>query len=713
MQQLAQTLKDGQIRLVEAPFPAVGEGMVLVRNHFSVISVGTEGRRVKDARLGYVAKARARRAEVKQVVDTVRKIGISETYRRVRTRLDALSSLGYSSAGEVIEVGSEVRGIRVGDLVACAGGQQAVHGEIISVPENLCSKVPKGLSLEYAAFATVGAIAVQGVRQSGVSFGESCVVIGLGLIGQLTARILEAIGVRVIGIDIDHDKVAFLEASGVGVACDRNDESLKQIVAHETNGHGVDAAIITASSSSTDPVNIAGELCRKKGRVVVVGAVPTGFGRPTYYKKELDLRMSCSYGPGRYDRNYEEKNVDYPFEYVRWTASRNMGAFLDLVAAGKLNVESLITHRYPFDSAEEAYNTILSDTEKPVGVVLAYDTGRPVERRIRIRPDRSSARVPEIRVGFIGAGSFAQKTLIPLAKKKAELVGVATAKSVNARDVAERNGFAYSTGSADDLLNDDGINTIFIATRHDLHADFVVKALRNSKHVFVEKPLCLSMEDLETIREKYDSSSNHLMVGFNRRFAPLVSRLMEEIPGEIPRAINYRINVGETPRDHWTLDGSIGGGRILGEVCHFVDLAMFIASSRPTHVFAQAIPDEKHRIDTLTISLAFENDSIANISYFANGSKALPKEYLEVFCGGKTCILDDFQRLAIFGAKKTILKTRVQDKGHGHEIDAFFSAIKGHSRAPIPFAEIYDTTLTTFKVIESIQRRKVIDLNLY
>ncbi len=704
MQQLTQNLKSGDIKLLETPFPALLRGQVLVRNHYSVISAGTEGKRAKVASGGYLTKAKERPRDIKRVMESIKSQGILPTYRAVMNKLNIPAAMGYSCAGEVIGLGDGITAFRVGDLVAC-GGATAVHAEVVSAPQNLCAKVAAGVDLRYAAFTTIAAIALQGVRQADLRLGESCAVIGLGLLGQLTMQLLNATGALAIGIDIDARKVELAKQLGAPLALSRKAPNLQALIDNYTGGHGVDAVIIAAATSSLDPVELAGALCRKKGKVVIVGDVPTGFSRENYYRKELELRMSCSYGPGRYDARYEDKGLDYPIGYVRWTENRNMQAFLALLKNKKINLEPLITHTFAFKEAHKAYQLILNKAETALGVLLKYDVTKTLRKTIPLisKPCRKA----EPQLGFIGAGAFAQNYLLPEAKKYGALISVATASGHTARHVADKYGFASCAGNAKDLLSENRLNTVFIATRHNLHAELAIEALRNGKHVFVEKPLCMTGEELEEIRMAYEKSDRHLMVGFNRRFSPFIEKIKATLPPALPKAIHYRINAGQVPADHWIQDPDLGGGRIIGEVCHFVDLAMFLANGRITSVSANALPSSPPLRDTLVVNLAFDNGSVAAISYFSNGSKKLNKEYIEVFCGSQVAVIDDFRELCLYHDK--ISKTSgKQDKGHSEEIKQFLAAIEKGLPCPISFAEIYLSTKATLAILKSILEKKVI-----
>ena len=716
MQQITQELKSGHMEILEVPFPALGKGQVLVRNHYSVISAGTEGKTVTDAHKGYIAKARSRQKEVNQVIEMIKAQGFKQAYQTVMNKLEIPSSLGYSCAGVVIAVGEGVENFKIGDKVAC-GGATAVHADVVAVPVNLCVKVPENIKLKQAAFSTIAAIAIQGIRQADLRVGESCVITGLGLIGQITLQVLNAAGIKTIGIDISDIQVQAALKNGAVIALNRNQEGLEKIIYEATRGFGADAMIITAATSSLDPVDLAGELLRKKGKVVIVGAVPTGFSREKYYRKELDLRMSSSYGPGRYDPNYEEKGIDYPIGYVRWTENRNMQSFIDLLETKKINIENLITHIFPLEEAANAYQMIVAKTEPFSGILIQYETDKEIKEKIQLKESKIDPAVPC--VGFIGAGSFAQNMLLPKLKGLCNLVGVTTARGNTTRYVADKYKFSYCTNKPEDLLSDKDINTLFIATRHDSHADYVIKSIRAGKNVFVEKPLAMTKDQLELIRQVYDEmystsvvnrqSPVHLMVGFNRRFSPFIQRVKKLFLDTQPKALQFRINAGSVPKEHWINDPQSGGGRIIGEACHFIDLAMYLAGSRITSVYASSKLDSDYINDTVAMNLTFENGSTASISYFSNGNKKLPKEILEIFCDGTVAIIDDFRKLTIYGKKNSVIKGR-QDKGHQEELISFLGAIKEGKVTPIGFDELYMSTLAAFYVLDSIKERRIITL---
>ncbi|PLW98389.1 MAG: oxidoreductase, partial [Marinilabiliales bacterium] len=652
MQQLTQQLKSGHMELLEVPFPALGKGQVMVRNQYSVISAGTEGKTVADARKGYVAKARSRQKEVKQVIDMIKTNGLLPTYKLVMNKLEAPAALGYSTAGEVIALAEGVTKLKVGDQIAC-GGATASHADVVVVPEMLCVKLQEHVKPEHAAFTTIAAIAMQGIRQADLRLGENCVIIGMGLLGQLTYKILEASGMYPIGIDISEEQVQAARKAGITHVHNRNAAGIEDLLMQHTKAQGADAVIITAGTSSLDPVNFAGTIARKKAKVVIVGAVPTGFDRANYYKKELELIMSSSYGPGRYDPHYEEKGRDYPIGYVRWTENRNMQSFVDLLASGKLDISGLITHTFPLEEAEKAYNLIHEKAEPFTGILIQYDTEKELKKTVVL--DQKSVAEKDVNIGLIGAGSFAQNVLLPQMKGPCNFVGIATAKGNTARYVADKYGFSYCASEAAEVLQDDKVNTVVVLTRHNAHAEYVLEAINNQKHGFVEKPLAIHEEELEKIKSAYEKKldkgeAKHLMVGFNRRFAPAVQKIKSIFPDEQAKSIQMRINAGQLPADHWVNDPDVGGGRIIGEACHFVDLAMFLAGAPITGVSANAM-DASGVDNTVIINLAFKNGSVASISYFSNGSKKLPKEQIEVFCGGTVAQIDDFNTLTIYGDK--------------------------------------------------------------
>jgi len=708
MHQLTQQLKSGDMEIMEVPFPLMGSGQLLVRNHYSVISAGTEGKNVADARKGYIAKAKSRQKELKMVIDSIKSEGLKKTYGVVMTKLEAPSPLGYSCAGEVIAVGSDVKDIVVGDYVAC-GGAGAYHSEIVSVYRNLCVKLPKEIALDQAAFTTIASIAIQGIRQADLRFGENCTIIGLGLIGLLTTKILSAAGIKAIGIDIDPQKVEKARSIGCDFAYERNLNGLVHTVFNQTAGHGTDAVIITAGTNSLDPVELAGELCRKKGKVVIVGAVPTGFSRANYYKKELDLRMSSSYGPGRYDLDYEEKGIDYPVGYVRFTENRNMQSFVDMLSSGKIDISDLISHRFKLEEAKSAYDMILAHQEPTIGLVLEYDITSELKRSVKLK-DLSPVNSP-LNISFIGAGNFAQNAILPRINGKCALRGIVTNEGNMTKYIAEKYGFSFCADDPAKIFEDEGTGTVFIVTRHNTHAMYATAALKAGKNVIVEKPMAMSMEELQQVKQAHEVAKGQLMLGFNRRFSPLTQTMQKMLPVGLPRAINIRINAGVVPADHWVHDPAVGGGRIIGEACHFIDLATHIASSKATTVQAIAMRQDPNLGDTVTINLSFENGSIANISYFSNGNKNVPKERIEVFCGTSCYLIDDFTLLSVTSEKgEQKFKLKTQDKGHSKQFDLVLDALKNGKPFPITFDDVYHSSLLTLLALESMAASRTITL---
>ena len=751
MKSLTQKLKDGIVEVLEVPLPLFGSGEVLVRNVFSLISAGTESSTVSAARKSLIGKAKERPQQVRQVLDVLVQQGPVQAYRAVMKKLDAWSPLGYSCVGEVIDLAPDVEDFQVGDWVAC-GGLTVSHAEVVAVPVNLCVRLPVQMQegekdcregelkvtggkseirnpkseieeyLKCAAYNTLGAIALQGVRQADLRLGETCGVIGLGLLGQLTCLLLKASGVRVVGVDINPMMVGMAASHCADAALVRDEAGIEEKIFAFTGGIGCDAVIITAAADSLDPINFAGAIARKRGMLVVVGAVPTGFDRePHFYRKELTVRMSCSYGPGRYDPEYEEKGRDYPVGYVRWTEKRNMEAFQALIASGKIDLSILTTHVFKLEDAPKAYDLILNKTEPYVGILIEYDRTKEVQNQIvKNLKLQSAIRNPKseiVKIAFIGAGSYAQSHLLPNLKGLTDVVlqGVMTSTPASARSVVERFGFAFCTGREQDILENGDINTVFIATRHDSHARYVLGGLRAGKHVFVEKPLCLTLDELKEIQETYSSlithhSSQHLMVGFNRRFSPLTALLKGKLAGG-PMAMICRVNAGRIPKDSWIQDRERGGGRIVGEVCHFVDYLTFLNGSLPCGVFASALPDPAGCEDTVTINLQFQNGSIGSIAYFANGSKGLFKEYVEVHQAGVTAVLKDFRELSIYGDGRSFRKKLFsQDKGQKYMVRAFVEAVRAGQAAPIPFEEIYTVSLTTFKILESFRKNERVEI---
>jgi predicted dehydrogenase/threonine dehydrogenase-like Zn-dependent dehydrogenase len=665
-----------------------------------------------------LGKARQRPDLVQKVLDTARRQGLLATYRMVSNRLDALTPLGYSSAGIVLEVGETCPDFRPGDRVACAGGDYAYHAEVVFVPHNLVIPVPSGVKLDAAAFATVGAIALQGVRQAEVRLGEVAVVIGLGLVGQLAMQLLKSAGCRVLGVDLDSARASLAQRLGADMALLRDHDLVGAL--RTLSPLGADAVLITAATKSNDPVELAASLCRDRGTVVVVGDIRMDLPRQPFYEKELTLRLSRSYGPGRYDPTYEEKGIDYPIGYVRWTEKRNMAAFLDLVTQGQMDVEPLITHRFPLEAAPQAYDLVSGQAKEPfLGILFEYaaaSADAPVNSGpVFVRKQEKPLTDGDVGIGLVGAGNFAQNVLLPhlRGRKGVRLRGIVSAGGLSARSVAERFGFEYCARDMATLLADEAVHLVLIATRHDSHATLAIQALDAGRAVFVEKPLALNREELEAVAQA--AINGFLMVGFNRRFAPFVQKLRAFFSDcSEPPMVTYRINADSVPRDHWIQDPEVGGGRIRGEVCHFVDLIQYLVGSQPRSVYAQALPDGGiYNKDNLSATICFENEAIGVVTYVANGDRSLPKEYIEVFGGGRTAGLDDFRSLRLAANGRTRME-RIrwrQDKGHRGELDATLRALRNGDPPPIPLMESIAATLATFAIEESLSTGKAIVLS--
>jgi predicted dehydrogenase/threonine dehydrogenase-like Zn-dependent dehydrogenase len=686
-----------------------------VQNRFSLISPGTERMLVEAGGANLVSTALHRKDLVKQVVDKAARDGIPATIDAVRSRIDVAIPLGYSCAGSVLEVGSALRDVyQPGERVACAGAGQANHAEIVAVARNLTVRVPDAVSFEDAAFVTVGAIALQGVRIADIRLGEACVVIGLGLVGQLTVQLLKAAGCRVFGIDIATEKLDLARASGADQVALRSDADLVQRVQAFTDGHGADAILIAAAASSSDPVQLAPALARDRAVVVAVGMIGMDVPRNAYYEKELQLRLSRSYGPGRYDRTYEEDGVDYPFGYVRWTEQRNMQAFLELVASGSVAPSRLVTHRFPIAEAERAYE-IVTGTEPYLGVVLEYPSQpvshAAVSRRVEVRS--SPAATGKVRIGVIGAGNFARSVLLPALRKleHVELRGVATASAPSAHQTAGRFGFAYTASDWREVVEDSKTDAVLIATRHGLHAPLAAAALRADKSVFLEKPMALTEADLQDVVDACRASGRILQVGFNRRFAPTYQRIKAAFAARRePLVMSYRVNAGAVAASSWVVDPVEGGGRIVGEVCHMVDTLVDLVGSPVETVHAQP---GKGAGDDVIITLRYEDGSLASIVYASGGDRSMPKEYLEVLGGRRSAVLDDFRTARLHGKGATRRlggPLSHQDKGHAAELAAFVEAVRNGGTSPVDPEVAAHVTRVTFAAVESAQSGQPVHL---
>jgi len=712
MKQLLQNYKTGKLELAEIPAPALKSGGVLVKNHYSLVSAGTEKAVIEFAKQSLAGKAHSRPDLVKQVLNKVKTDGLITTYRAAMQKLDEPVPLGYSCAGEVVEVGRRTEEFSRGDLVACAGGGYASHAEVVFVPKNLVVKIPDNVSTEEAAFVTLGAIALQGVRRAELTPGERVAVIGLGLVGQLTVQILNAYGFPTLGLDVSQRQVEKALKLGLSEGAVIGQDDVEKVAKAFSNGRGLDAVIITAATKGNEPIELAGRICRDKGRVSAVGNVGLDIPRNIYYEKELDLRISRSYGPGRYDPNYEEKGIDYPIGYVRWTEKQNMEEFLRLISIGRVDVKPMITHVFKIENALKAYELILKNPDKEdfTAVLLKYDPAKEHRATVTIsRGEKSILTNDVVNVGLIGGGNFAKGTILPNLRKlgRVHIKTVATATGKSAKDIARKYGCEYATTDYQEILNDKDINLVIVATRHNLHAQIAIEALKQGKNVHVEKPLALNIEQLKAVIEAERGSQGRLMVGFNRRFAPQAIKAKGKFSNrKTPLMIHYRVNAAYIPPDHWIHDPEEGGGRIIGEVCHFVDFLQFLTGAAPKTVYAAKVAAGANVIaeDNVNITIDFADGSTGTILYTALGDKSLPKEYIEIFGGGKAMSINNFKSGRALSLN--------QDKGHYGEFRAFTEAILNGKPSPISVEELALTTLVTFKIHESLKSGMPVSINV-
>ena len=713
MKQLLQNIKDGKTIVEDVPIPTPREGQALVKVSASLVSAGTERMVVEFAEKSYLGKARSRPDLVKQTLDKAKREGIMPTVQAVFNRLDQPMGLGYSTAGTIVALGKNMQGFKVGQRVACAGGGYATHAEYNVVPRNLLTPLPKNVDFESASFTTLGAIALHGFRLAETQLGENVAVIGLGLLGLLTIQLAAAAGCNVLGIDIDPKRVKL--ASSLNVQAVTRPQAEATASAFTAN-RGFDSIIICADTSSNDPVELAGVIARDRAKVVATGAVGLNFPRKVYYEKEIAFINSRSYGPGRYDLNYEENGQDYPIGYVRWTEGRNFQAVVDLMASGKLKVESLISHRFDIEEGVKAYEVITGKKKEPfLGVLLKYSNEKQeTSKRVEFPLVARSSSLGSVKLGVLGAGLFANSTLLPVLKnnKDFELVGIASSGGLHAQHSGKKFGFQYATSSEDEVINDPKINTVAILTRHDIHADLIVKALKAGKNVFVEKPLAITSEQLKKIEKQLSITNYQLLVGFNRRFSPLAQQLHASlVTRQEPLHAHYRINAGFIPANHWTQDEAIGGGRIIGEACHFIDLITYLVGALPVKVSAHALPNNgKYKEDNVSMTFTFADGSIGVVDYLANGDKSMPKERLEVFCGGMVAVLDDYVSLTTVKDGRKKEERIAQDKGWRAEMAAFADSVKAGKEPPIPYEQILAVTKSTFAAAESIRSGNLVEI---
>jgi len=707
MKQILQNLSNGETTLVDVPCPKSQKGSLLISSRNTLVSAGTERMLVDFGKANVIDKARQQPDKVKMVLDKVRTDGLMPTIDAVRSKLDQPLPLGYCNAGIVLESG--VDGFEKGDRVVSNGN----HAEVVRVPENLCAKIPDEVDDESAAFTVLAAIGLQGIRLIEPTLGETVVVSGLGLIGLMTVQMLRANGCRVLGIDFDSSRCEMARQFGAETVDLSNGEDPIAVAQAFSRGRGVDAVVVAAATDSDEVMHQAAEMCRKRGRIVLVGVVGLNLRRDDFFQKEITFQVSASYGPGRYDPLYEEKGQDYPVGFVRWTEQRNFEAVLDMMATGTLNVKPLITHRFEIDSAAKAYDT-LSDSGA-LGVVISYpqkseDTLRNSSVTLTDNSTATSNNPQAPVVGFIGAGNYASRVLIPAFKSAgAELSTVVTSGGVSGVHHGKKSGFSSASTELDDIYTNDSINTVAVVTRHNLHAEQALAGVKAGKHVFVEKPLALKLSEMDVIGQEMASSSTMLMVGFNRRFAPHIVKMKEllSIRNE-PKIIVMTVNAGAIPANHWTQEPGVGGGRIVGEGCHFIDLARFLTGSPITShqaIMMGNAPGVEVRDDKVTISLGFKDGSIATIHYLANGGKAFPKERVEVFCADAVLQMDNYRVMKGYdwpGFKK--MKLHKQDKGQQACAKAFVDAVRDGAPAPIPFDEVMESSRVSIEVAESLRQ---------
>ena len=726
MKQVSQNYRTGAIRLEDVHAPALRRGGVLVQTQFSAISTGTEGMKAREGKLSYLGKARARPEHVKKVVQSIRQQGIMSTYQKVMNRLDSLTPLGYSLSGTVVAVGSGAEEFSVGQRVACAGAGYANHAEINFIPKNLVVPVPEEVAMDHAAFTTVGAIAMQGFRQGEVQLGESACVVGLGLLGQLLVQILKAAGARVVGIDVIAERCRLAEQVGAEIALTPDDSRLPSVIKRLTGGLGVDCTFIAAGGQSNGPVELAAAIARDRGRIVDIGKTRLDLPWGQYYEKELDVRFSRSYGPGRYDPNYEERGVDYPIGYVRWTERRNMAAFVGLLAGKQIDLAPIVGETHAFEDAERVYEQLSDGRLSALGVVFRHTPNVEREKKAgTLEVHGPSLReVPAngvVRVGLIGAGNYASTMLMPhLGRNRAvELKEVATRSALSAENAARKFGFSRTSTDYITLLQAQDIDAVVVATHHATHAELVEQALRAGKAVHVEKPLAIDVEGVERVRRAVtDSGNDRLLVGFNRRFAPLVGRMVEEIGGRGgPLFMQYRVHAGQLDGGSWYLDAKSHGSRFVGEAGHFFDLFALISGARPVSVVARSLrPNAPTQDDLENIAAIVEYDdgSVGELSYLTQGGARVPKEFLEVFGNGRTIQLHNFESLRVYdGDKERRIRAKKLDKGQGSQMERFVDAVLTGGTMPIPLDSLLDTTLVTLAVAQSLRSGETVYLDDY
>jgi predicted dehydrogenase/threonine dehydrogenase-like Zn-dependent dehydrogenase len=715
MKQVSQNYKSGAITIEEVNEPLLQPGGVLVQTCFSVISAGTEGMKVREGKMSYLEKARARPDQVKKVVNTLKQIGPMETYRKVMNRLDSMTPLGYSSSGVIIDVGGECQEFSIGQRVACGG---VGHAEMNFVPKNLVVPVPDNVPMEHAAFTTIGSIVMHAFRLSGMQLGETACVIGLGLLGQILVQILKASGMQVLGIDIVEERCVIARQSGASLAVQPDDPSLLFSIEHLTSGFGADCVFLCTGGVSNQPVELAVKIARDRAHVIDIGKTKLDLPWNEYYEKELDVSFSRSYGPGRYDKTYEIQGIDYPIGYVRWTERRNMAAFLELLAEKKIQLDNLVTAIIPFIEAPKVYRQITEGHAPNMGVVFEYSQPKRTPGILRkINFSKSSPSEGIVRLGVIGAGNFASSVLLPILKrnKDVQLLEICTTSGLTSANAARKFGFERTSSDHRSMLDAKDIDAVLIATRHASHASLASEFLRSGKVVFVEKPLAIDLEGLALVHEAMEQSGNQrLMVGFNRRFSPLLQEVKRFFSSsQNPLMMSYRVHAGRMEKNSWYQD-PLEGSRFVGEAGHFLDVFSALTSSLPVSVFARNIRTRAGAtlddMDNLSVQVEYEDGSLGNLLYLTQGANKVPKEYMEVFGGGRAALLNNFGRLDLFEGDSQRKISSSMDKGHSNELNTFIQMIKIGAEMPISNVSIFNTTLLTLAAVECVRTAKPVQL---
>ncbi len=712
MQQVFQDLKNGKTIIEDVPYPFLRENEIIVKSFCSLISPGTERMLAAFGKANILDKAKQQPEKVKEVLDKIATDGFLETYTAVNQKLEEPIPLGYSNVGEVLEVGSSVKGLKVGDRVASNGP----HAEIFAVNQYLCSLVPENVPNEEAVFTVIASVGLQAVRLANPTYGETFLVSGLGLIGLLTSQILMANGCQVLGFDPDEDKCSLANSLGIKALNISNNDNQVSWCLNNTSNIGIDGAIVTAATDSSQPINMAAKACRKNGRIILVGATPINLSRNIFYEKEISFKVSCSYGPGRYDKSYEENSIDYPIGYVRWTEKRNFEAILSSFAKKSLKTKLLISHTYQFNEIEEAYKVLLTD-KRSLGIIINYyqiklDSSKKLfSSDSYIQNQEKSFKHNDPFIGIIGSGNYAKRVLVPIfSKAGAKFHSLISPNCSNSIYLGKKYDFPIIGSDVNEIFNDSNCNSVVIATRHDSHCEYLIRALESGKNVFVEKPLCLTLKELEKIKNKYQKVEKNnskvpiLMVGFNRRFSPLIKQLKTNLDKlNNPKSFIYTCNVGLINNDNWIHNPKVGGGRLIGEACHFVDLLRFLADSEIINLEIIYTPESKYLSDNFILQIRFKDGSIGSINYFKNGNKSYPKERLEVFCGGTIQRIDNFRKLKVWGSNKfRNIRLIRQDKGQLNCIKEFINSVKRGDKSPIDFNELLEVQSWLFKVANEI-----------